>query len=305
MSEYLTHNIVFEDLARLAPFSTTVSDTFKEAYRDQRLAGLLGSGTRKGGMYIIELLTTLRERANAGGLSEDDRTILGFTLGWGAHRAADRIFKPIYAELNPEYDDDVLPKPSDIRIYHDVILYQEVLNHGREEPTTPGLLDYYMEGHPAAGAVSPALTENLVGAHLQRTLLEQHSFVDREEDLDDWLTTFFTRIEPMYVDMERYAKFYHEPDLDALHRFILGPNFYDEEDPLIRLARSVQHGDADESIDMGDAMDAAHDRGSQYAQCLWLGMRMVEGFSDYYEGRIDAETARAVMNLNDPRVQLR
>ena len=304
MSEYLTHNLVFDDTARLAQFSSKINDAFKEVYREHTLAGRLGSGTRKGGNHIADLLTGLRERWQDGQASDDDRTILAFTLGWTAHRAADRWFKPIYADLNADYDDEVLPKPVPIRIYHDVILFQEIMDHGRAEPVAPGLLDRYIDSHPATGVLSPALTENLFAAHLQRSLVDLHSFTSAENDLDTWLTRYFERLEPMYVDIDRYARFYHESDLDMLRRFILDPNFYDRNDPLIALARSVQHGRVDESIDFNAAMTAAREQGSQYAKGLWLSIRFTEACVAYFEGRIDAQTLDDVHNLRHPDVQL-
>ena len=302
MSEYLTHNLVFDDTARLAQFSSEINDIFKEVYREYTLAGRLGSGTRKGGDHIERMLTALRERA-PDGPDDDDRTILAFTLGWTAHRAADRWFKPIYAQLNSDYDDEVLPKPLPIRIYHDVILYQEIMDHGRAEPLAPGLLDRYLDSHPATAVLSPAITENLFARHLQRSLLDLHSFTATEGDFDTWLTRSFERLEPMYVDIDRYARYYHESDLDAVRRFILDPHFYDRDDPLIALARSVQRGHADESIDFDAAMTAARE-GSQYARCLWLSIRFTEACVAYYEGRIDAQTLDDVHNLRHPDVQL-
>lgn len=304
MSEYLAHTIVFDDTARLAQCTASINDTFKEVYRDGVVAGRLGSGTRKGGTYIVGLMERLRDRWQAGRATDDDRTILAFTLGWTTHRAADRHFKPLYAVLNADYDDEVLPKPQPIRIYHDVILYQEVMNHGRGEPTAPGLLDFHLESHPAAGALSPALTEALVVAQLQRSLLGLHSFVDEEENLEVWLTRFFERLEPDYVDLDRYARYYHEPDLDALRRLILDPNFYDANDPLIALARSVQQGQPDAGIDFPAAMTAAKERGSQYAQCLWLSMQFAEACSAFFEGDIDAQRLDDVLTLRHPDVQL-
>ena len=304
MSEYLTHNLVFDDTARLVHRSSKINDAFKRAYRDYTLAGRLGSGTRKGGTYITDLLTTLRERWPDGEASDEDYTILAFTMGWTAHRAADRWFKPIYAELNADYNDEVLQYPLPIRIYQDVILYQEIMDHGRADPVAPGLLDRFLDSHPAAGALSTALTENLFAAQLQRSLVDLHSFVEDENNLDTWLTRYFERLEPIYVDIDRYARFYHEPDLDALRRFVHTPNFYDRNDPLIRLARSVQRGQVDESIDLNSAMAAAKEGGSQYAKGLWLSMRFTEACVDYFEGRIDAQTLDDVHNLRHPDVQL-
>lgn len=306
MSEYLAHNLVYDDTARLAQLSTKINEPIKEAYRNQGLAGRLGSGTRKGGTYMTPLLTNLRSRWKGAETSQEDRTILGFTLGWTAHRAADRWFKPIYAKLNPDFDPDLTGQyPIPIRIYHDVILFQEMMDHGKGEPGAPGLLDRYMEGHPAAGAVSSGLVENLFAAHLQRSLVGLHSFSYEEQDLDEWIKTFFIRIEPLYVDIDRYTRYYHEPDLDSLRRFVLTPNFYDREDPLIALARSIQRGKLDESIDFDKAMAHAKEQGSQYAKGLWISLRFAQACSDYFDGVIDAETAEDIYNMRHPDVQLK
>ncbi len=303
MSEYITHNLVYDDTARLAQLSAEINEPIKEAYRTLEMAGRLGSGTRKGGTYMTQLLTQLRERWNIQNPADEDRTILAFTLGWTAHRAADRWFKPVYAKLNADFDTDERKQyPAPIRMYHDVILYQEIMDHGRGVPYSPGLLDRYMEGHPAAGAMSVSHVENLFAAHLQRSLVGLHSFTYEEEDLDEWLTKFFVRTEPIYVDIDRYARYYHEPDLDSLRRFILTPNFYDREDPIIALARSIQRGEMDESIDFEKALAQAK-QGSQYAKGLWLSLRFTKACSDYFDGSIDAETAEDLFNMQHPDIQ--
>ncbi len=304
MSEFLTHTLVYDDTARLAQFSPNISASFKSVYRGHFRAGRLGSGTRKGGDHIEQMLTALRARAPDGPRTEDDHAILAFTLGWTAHRAADRWFKPIYAELNSDYDEEVLPKPVPIRIYHDIILYQEIMDHGRADPEAPGLFDLYLEGHPGSGAVSCALSEELFAQHLQRSLLDLHSFTGAEVDFDVWLTKYFERLEPMYVDIHRYARYYHESDFDAVRRFVLDPNFYDRRDGLIAQARSVQRGKPQEEFDLAAAMKAARSDGSQYAKCLWLSLRFTEACVDYYEGRIDARTLDDIHNLRHPDVVL-
>ena len=183
-----------------------------------------------------------------------DEMILGDTTTTGERNTCHYVLRRNQFYI---YNDEVLSKPVPIRVYHDIILYQEMMDHGRAEPLAPGLFDRNMESHPAMGVLSPALTEMLFSAHLQRSLVDLHSFTDTEQELDTWLTRYFERLEPLYVDMDRYARYYHETDLDAIRRFILDPNFYDRNDPIIALARSVQRGQADESIDFDAAMTAA------------------------------------------------
>ena len=66
-----------------------------------------------------------------------------------------------------------------------------------------------------------------------------------------------------------------------MRRYIFEANFYNRNDPLIQLARSIQHGKPDRSIDLQEAVEAAASQ-SQYAQAVRKRYRYLEACSECF-----------------------
>ncbi len=299
MSEYITHRAVYDDSARLALNSPEICDAFKLTLKKHWEIGGLGSVTRGGDRNSVNLLEVCRD--NWASRKEGDGTEekLAFLLGWRCHNTADRMWKPIYRTLQPEHYVEEREGVSDIRIYHDVIVFREVYDHGRLAPLTLAFLDFQMERHPASSAISVKRAEDLFGAMYQRTLLELQSFVQEEMEIDAWLDWVFKKIQPLYVDLTAYTEAYYNPNTDYLRRFIIEPNFYDRSDAIIRLARSIQLGEPDVGIDLQKALQSAKSE-SQYAQALEWGYRYLKVSSDFFEHKIDEATFSRLSDLDKP-----
>lgn len=302
MSEHITHTAVYDDCARLALHSKAICQPFKLCLTRHHEIARLGAITRSGDRFTVQVLRTARESwANRaeGSLVEQK---LAFLLGWRCHNAADRQFKPVYRKLDPShYSGDRQLGPSDVSIYHDVVLFNEVYGGGREFPFVPAALDYQIESHPAATAISIVSAEQLLEAMWRRSLLELQSFLDKPDDHRAWLTRFLARYEPFEVDIDRYAQSYYKANLDRLRRFIVDANFYRHSDPLIALVRSIQCEVADQTIDLEDALEAAATQ-SEYAQALRRGYGYLEAASEFFEHKIDEEELRRRSDIGKPHV---
>lgn len=292
MSEHITHTAVMDDGARLAIHSPEICADFKAVLRDKMAICRYTAMTRSGDMFTVRLLRGLRDhwpQRRAGDLSEEK---LAFVLGWRCHLAADRTFKPVYRQLQPEYylrGDDELGGASDVSVYHDVVVFREVYDSGRAEPFRPCALDFRLETHPAAGALPTGALERLVLASWQQQLLG----IQSKKDAAHFQTN---RIEVL-----RYAAAYHSPDPDKLRRYIFEPNFYNPRDPLIALARSIQRASPRKDIDLKQALAAAP-RQSQYAQALERAYRYLHAASEYFLGRIDERELEARCDVGKPHV---
>lgn len=308
MSEHITHVAVLEDCARLALHSPDISDAIKIALRKELPFAALASTARSGDRYTIPLLRDCRDKwetRRPGGFVEEK---LAFVLGWRCHNAADRHFKPIYRLVEPEHyegaagDGDIdMAEPSDVRIYHDIVVFREVYGGGRHGGFHPSLVDYRLESHPAAGTVDSAATEDVFGGLWQRSLLALHAFSLTEKDPDAWAEKALAAYQPYTVDLRRYAQGYYSPDPESMRRFITNNNFYDRTDPLIALARSLQRGAADPSIDMQTALRAAATQ-SQYAQTILKGYNYLAAASDYFLHRIEEPELRLRFDLDKPHI---
>jgi hypothetical protein len=208
---------------------------------------------------------------------------LAFVLGWLCHRAADLQMKPIFRAVDAES----VESPTDCSVYHDVFLFREVYGAGRHEPYVPDSLEVRPESSAATQAFQTTEVEGALRSLWQRALIGMHTFIPDEEDVDGWLERLFKLRQQFYVDIRRYAEAFANPNPHKVQRFILDVKFYDS-DPLIRLARSIQNGTPDTSIDLQIALEAAATQ-SQYAQALRRGYIYLQAASDLFERRIDDE----------------
>ena len=304
MSEYITHTAVFEDCARLSLSSSGICAPFKTVLKKFWDIASLGTLTRSGDKYTVQLLSYCRDgwagRRDGDFLEEK----LAYVLGWRCHNAADRHFKPIYREVEPEhYKNEAGQRDpderdvSDVRIYHDIIVFREVYDCGRRphSPVSPFLLDN-LGGHPAAAAVAVAPVEAALGGVVQRTLLGLQAFTARETNPDKWLARFQKQLQDYYVDVHRYARAEEQAEPDFLRRFILDNRFYDRRDPLIRLARALQAGTARPAIALDAALEQAQKQ-SQYAQTIRQGYLYLAASSEFFERKIDEQELRQRLDL--------
>jgi len=301
MSEYVGHIIVAQDSMRLARRSGGIAPAFKQAIAAAPDAVHLGSATRIGNRFLDSLLLELRDRWSPNA-TEDDLTRLAFALGWVTHQAADGFLKPVYEQQQPEHYAEGRPEPSDVRIYHDVVLFHAAAASGRIEPFHPALLDFRLEQDPAAPALAVTETEELVGLRWQRDLLGLiGAFHADDTAFEDRLDAFLIYLEPRYVELARYATAAHRPDPTHLRRFVHDVRFYDPADPLIARARAALNApqqredaqDADE--DLALALDAAEADGSIYARVLALSLRFLHIASRVFEGQAGRDALRPIL----------
>lgn len=312
MSEYITHTAVFEDCGRLALSSPAICGPFKTVLKKYWDIASLGTLTRSGDRYTVELLAYCRDRWSSRRDGDFLEEKLAYVLGWRCHNAADRHFKPIYREVQPEhYQNEAQQRGdpderdvSDVRIYHDIIVFREVYDNGRRKgsPVSAHLLEDDLGSHPAAEAVAVAPMESAIGGVIQRTLLGLQSFASRERDPERWLERFHKQLQDYYVDVHRYARAFAEPQPDYLRRFILENRFYDARDPLIRLARALQRGTAPPAIALDAALEDAKGQ-SQYAQTIRQGYLYLLASSEFFERRIAEPELRQRLDLGTAHYQ--
>lgn len=281
MSEHITHIAVFEDAARLALHSGKLAAPLASSLKNNWRIGRLGACTRSGDAFSVGLLKKWREEWPG---KPEDRLEhkMAFLLGWRCHQAGDRRFKPVYREVQPEHyaakaaaggESD---PPSDATIYHDAVIFREVYGSGTQDPFTPSTLDYSVDD----------TVERVFRSSWHRTLLSGQKFLKDDGDAEAWLKLLFARIEPFNVNPKQYAAAFHDPDPSWLYRFIEAPNFYNRTDPVVRLARSIQQGKPDTSIDVEKAVTGWKGQ-CQYAQSVAMGYDMMMATTEFFERKIE------------------
>ena len=118
-----------------------------------------------------------------------------------------------------------------------------------------------------------------------------HTFIPDQADINGWLVKLFKTRQEFYVDLHRYAEALAHPDPDRVKRFIEDVNFYDRDDPLIRLARALQEGTPSRRLIWRSALDEARGQ-SLYAQALARGYGYLQAASDYFIGDIGQEALK-------------
>jgi hypothetical protein len=311
MSEPITHMAVSEDAARIALVSDRIAGAFKTSIRNHMDVIRLGGMTRQGDSHTLSFMDYVKEnwetRTDEGYVEEK----LAFLIGWRGHQAADQRFKGEYRALDRDHYTQNRQSPSDTSIYHDIVVFHEVYGSGKEVPLSPSTLDYRLETHPAFNALEMNSLEKLIVPVQQRQLLELQAYVDDDEGFGKWVGLTVgggderRRMQRFRIDMERFYSARNKPSVDRMRRFIAEPNFYNRDDHLIKLARAVQKGEPDSSIDLNGALHAAKDQ-SQYAQAVMRGYEYIEAASDYFEENIDSDTflyRSRVGDIHGPRSQ--
>lgn len=291
MSENVTHTGILDDCFRLMSVSDEICEAFKICAREQNDFARLGGITRKGDRFTVSLLTDFRSRWGGRTPAENLEGKLAFVLGWLTHRAADRQMKPVFRQVDPEKKQ----RPTECSVYHDAFVFREVFSLGEESPYSVATFDRTMGALPAAKGVSVPEVETFFRALLQRSLVELHTFVPDQDDIEGWLEKMAELQQHFYVDAERYANAIVNPEPEKVKAFIVETNFYNPEDPVIYAARRIQRGEQVTSDEVVGAMTPEAD--SQYGQALQMGYGYLVSASEFFDGDMDPEDLKVKLKI--------
>jgi hypothetical protein len=308
MSENITHTAVVDDCIRLLTSSPDFCDAFRGVGRDHLEFIRLGAITRRADGHTVAMLTTLRDRwADRPGADQLEEK-LAFVLGWLCHRAADREAKPYFRDIEgPKRQGR--KSPTDTSVYNDALVFHEVFNGGRTGPYHPGMWDDGLSSLPASSSVDVAALEELIQTLMQRALVELHTFIPDEGDIEKWMAGLFAARQRFYVDRQRYAKAIADPDPELVQRYLVEPNFYDRGDLLIRTARTLQRGESPspdgamavrEALSEPPGRDEQARRPSIYECMLRQGMRYLEAANAFWSGRLSSEDLAERFDIGKP-----
>ena len=288
MSEHITHIAVGEDSFRVVSQREGFSERIKAAVASYPEAFRLGTCTRSGDTFILPLLTGWKESWEG---SPSQQEQLAYTIGWMGHLAGDRTFKPVFRITDLAFYTRGYPGPAHASIYHDAATFGRVFAGGAQPPFYPATLSHELSQHPAAAFLPVAELEGPLAMQFADRLATIKTFLPAT--VDDWETQWETLDEErqkFYVEIDRYTEAYQSPQPARTRQYLIDPNFYDDSDPIIRLARAVQQGEtAPVSV---EAALAGTETQSLYAQSLKLGHDFMWACSQYLEGNIDLEQAK-------------
>lgn len=300
MSEHITHLAVAEDSTRIACANPDFNEIMRECIQSFPAAVRYGSMTRSGDTFIFPLLERWKQKWEDNDLQKEK---MAHILGWACHLAADRTFKPIYRITDLAFYTRGYPGPSNASIYHDIVVLREVYDNGREYPFHPGILSHDLTDHVASGIVPVKRVESQFAYAYASDLANLKSFLTDRMENDD--KSFEDRCDDdrqkFYVDVERYVNAYHQPNPAWLRQYIIKPNFYDRNDPVIECAREIQKG-VNRQINW-PSLWLDLEKQSLYAQSLKLGFDFLIACSDFFSNKIDLQQAKIQMRTGQPHTQ--
>ncbi|KKL76421.1 hypothetical protein LCGC14_2045060 [marine sediment metagenome] len=281
MSEQITHLAVADDTRLLALASPRIPKAVKAVLRDHQDEMRLGAITRGSEGFAGPVVKRLRGRSDRP--DHNDATKLAFCLGTMAHRAADRMMKPIFDSQGGDEN----RQPTSISIYHDVFIFDKVYGRGAKHPYTPDALDPQIR-FPSAPDLDVGTVEAYFRVLLQRTLLAAHTFKPDSDDPEGWLDRLFGRLQELHVDLARYHQALTKPDPEIVRRAITDVNFYDDGNAILSLLADLR---AEKQV-TGEAFlqrCRLGDHDSLYARAVSMAYGYVQVAGEYWQGRTSEE----------------
>jgi hypothetical protein len=293
MSENITHVSVFEDAFHLMFASETICDEFKKVGRDHYEFAKLASTGNAGDTFIPGMLRRCRDGWKNRKPEELIEQKLAYVLGWMQHRSSDRQMKPLFRFHEPNRTECAT-----CSIYHDAFLYKRYHQGTEGAAYHPAVFQDKMESLPAAAAFDvPAVRDFFRHLFRQRALYGMQYLAPAEDNLE----TFYKRMMRWHssvVRITRYEEAIFNTDPEKYETYIVGDNFYDADEPLLRVVGSLRAG---KDISAGELENALMSDGeSQYAQAVKQGYRYLQGASDFFEYKITFEEMKDRIDIGKP-----
>jgi hypothetical protein len=299
VSENITHVAVCDDVTRLAARHPDVHADLNRALRAHQDVARFGAGTQSADRWTADLLTWAGAEAAKPQEARDPRleAKLAFVLGALTHRAADRLMKPIiyYPEATEGHEGFV-----EATIHCDVFVFKEIYGGGAGPDAGP---------YPRAILDAPAgegqrQLEEYFRVLWRRAIVAMHTFSPDRSDMQSWMDKLLDTLQQFPMEMARYARIAAEWDPVKVKRYLEDTHFYDRDDPLIRCARGIQHGEAVPAADVVAAAAATDEASSRYARALSKGLGYVVAAGRLYAGEIDVATAKTRFDVGVPELTL-
>lgn len=289
MSEHITHIGICEDALHLCLHSNDIHPDLVESIRAFPDLAIIASGSRGNHLFAVPFLEMIRDSTEE--IEHQDK-LLAAAVGWLTHRGADLKMKPLTEEENAVYNDPLFSNYEN-QIYQDAISFNKVYFDGNASSLSPyvhfsrATLEYRMDSHPGADFLDASEIEDLLVPLIQQHLFSIRAINRSSSNVEDWLDQFQDHYQDLSENLDNYIEAYTKPNPRKMERYIHSVNWYDENDPLIKLATAHKRNE-ESSISLQDALEQAEEQ-SQYARALRNAYRFVLKGSEFYEDRIPKE----------------
>lgn len=299
MSEHITHIAVYDDTVLLLKNSGFVAQALINSITREPDCGWVTSGSNGNHIWAVPILEKYRDRYNAGDHSREVLQKISAAVGWITHRAADLVVKPVLAAV--KYEQNTGFNEQEQSAYYDMVVFREVFDSGiispsPLEPLSMASFEPEMDSHPAATILNlPAL--EIASSHYYLAKLLSSNLPDNKPDeVDVWFDSFMQSRQKCSEDLSMYFEAYGNPNILKSEKYLRVFNYFNPNDPIIKLAKSIRNGAPDSNISLKIAIDAAANQ-SMYARMLANSCSMLWYAGQFFENRIDKTALYEVLNI--------
>lgn len=301
MSDHIAHIGICDDVFRLARLHPRVHDVFKRLSQTHREDMHMGCITRHADRWSADVIAACRRTL---GDKPDDALAqrkLAFILGALTHRAADRLTKPITNCWKGEPDSgDYGSAANESKIMQDVFVFREVFGAG-EGPDAGPFSPEVMGLMPTQGGRDMEAMFRLL---LRRAMISMHTINPDDDHIDTWFERFFRGLQTFPKSLEQYARLHAEWPQDKVQKYLVDKRFYERSDPIIKLARDLQHDATATPEQVVEAVERTDRTHSRYGRALAKAIEYLIAASELFDGRISADEARRRFDVGVPELSI-
>lgn len=299
MSEHITHIAVYDDTVLLLKNSAYVSQALVQCSAQEYDCGWVTSGSNGNHLWAVPILEKYRDKYNTTDHSREVVQKISAAIGWITHRAADLVVKPILSVVKNEKHPDF--NEQEQSAYYDMVAYRGVFDEGKYspsplEPISPASFEPEMKSHPAAGILDLPTLEVATSHYYMAVLLSNHQPDSKNKSADAWFDNIMQTRQKYTEDLTMYFSAYGNPDAKKTKKYLQLFNYYNPEDEIIRLAKSIRQGTPDQLIKLRTAIDTAANQ-SMYARMLANSCTMLWYAGQFFEYKIEKDELYDVLNI--------
>lgn len=293
MSEHITHTAICDDVRRLCLCLDDIPVFFKQVWSDHTDISRLGSVTRHADRWSADLVAYVRDHPE----DTDGPRKLAFVLGALTHRSIDRHMKPVFTYFKQTIDARTVEGSiiNECTIYCDMLILKEVFSI--DHLFSESLFDQTLSQKRQA-------FHELMRTTWQRILIQMHTFKPDDDHVHDWLSRLFRGIQDFGIRMDLYEEIAANPDPEKWRRYLIETHFYHQTDPLICLARQIQHGQTASSQTVAEAVSGTTSDASLYARSIKRAIDYIRTASAIYRGEITPEQAKSHLDIGRPELSM-
>jgi len=299
MSDHIAHLGICDDVFRLARVHDEIEPTFKTLMDDEREAAHMGCITRHADKWSADMIAKCRDAlANDGDPLAPKK--LAFILGSLTHRSADRHTKPITKCWKGVDASGYGSEANESKIMQDIFVFREVYGQGFGEHAGP--FPHEVMHVPTTEAETHF--EAYMRILLRRSLIAMHTFKADDDHIDDWFNAFFDGLQAFPKSMNQYAELNASWDPAKVKKYLTDKHFYDRNDPMIQLARAIQHGSTVRSEQIVEAMTRTTKANSRYARTLTRSLEYLLAAGRLFRNEIGVDEAKTAFDVGVPELSL-